>query len=106
MENIRQAVERAKARSAHQGEPNIKAPPHEARHAFGLGQEAAPPELELDPIYLRSRRIVAHDGKDVHSRPFHLLRTEVLSSMARSRWNGLAGALPAPGRGKNLVTGN
>jgi len=107
MENIRQAVERAKARSAYQSEPSLKPPPHEARHAFGLGQEdRALPELELDPTYLQSRRIVGYDGKDIRSRPFDLLRTEVLSSMELKGWKVLAVTSPTQGCGKTLVAVN
>jgi protein-tyrosine kinase len=108
MESIRQAVERAKARAAvHPSEPKLKKPPREASHAFVPGlEEAALREVELDPDHLRSRRIVAHQGKDIHSRPFDMLRTEVRSSMDRNGWKVLAVTSPTPGCGKTLVAVN
>lgn len=106
MDNIRQAVERAKAQLDHQSAPSL-APPHTTSHTFGLGKTSEiRKEQELSPIYLQSRRIVAYDGKDPRSRPFDLLRTEVLSAMEMKDWKVLAVTSPTAGCGKTLVAVN
>jgi protein-tyrosine kinase len=99
MENIRQAIERAKGRP----QPSQQL----ARH-FGDTPEAREPvqEVELDAAYLRSQRIVACDGKDPHSRSFDMLRTEVLRSMDLSDWKTLAVTSPTPNCGKTLTAIN
>ena len=106
MENIRQAVERAKARLDRQDGPSLKTPSHPVKHRFAPGQQEAAPELQLDAAYLQSHRIVAYDGKDPRSRPFDLLRTEILSSMDLKGWKVLAVTSPTSGCGKTLVAVN
>ena len=100
MENIRQAVERAKARS-------------NPRQSVGPGTlspqrigTVRKQEVELDPTYLQSQRIVAFDGKDPRSRSFDILRTEVLRSMDLQHWRTLAVTSPTPGCGKTVVSTN
>jgi protein-tyrosine kinase len=102
MENIRQAIERVKARTDLQGPPlaplRQQAANFESRSLVG--------KTELDLAYLQSRRIVAHDGKDPRSRAFDILRTEVLHSMDEREWKILAVTSPTPGCGKTLVAIN
>jgi Mrp family chromosome partitioning ATPase len=107
MENIRQAVERAKARSEQLDNTKLKTPLQQPIH----GVVAAPPgaatqQVELDPIYLQSHRIVAYDGSNPHSRPFDLLRTQVLGSMDLKGWKVLAVTSPTPNCGKTLTAVN
>jgi protein-tyrosine kinase len=107
MENIRQAVERAKARSELPNISGFQMPSQLPRHAFdGAQLGEAPAELDLDPTYLQSQRIVAHDGKDPHSRPYDVLRTEVLRSMDVKGWKILAVTSPTPACGKTLTAIN
>jgi protein-tyrosine kinase len=104
MENIRQAVERARSRSQERSGTQ----PRQARY-FGDTPEAVErrsPEVELDADHLRSQRIVAFDGKDPHSRSFDMLRTEVLRSMDLMGWKTLAVTSPTPNCGKTLTAIN
>lgn len=106
MENIRQAIERAKART----ERPIDAAPESAskRESRGLrgGSERRIEEIELGLANLQSRRVVAYDGKDPLSRPFDILRTEVLQSMDLKDWRILAVTSPTPSCGKTLTAVN
>jgi protein-tyrosine kinase len=107
MENIRQAVERAKGRPKQQSGIGFEPPRQPARHGFGDAHESkGPQEVELDSAHLHSQRIVAHDGKDPHSRPFDILRTEVLRSMDLKGWKTLAVTSPTPSCGKTLTAVN
>jgi protein-tyrosine kinase len=102
MENIRQAIERVKARSELQG-PALAIPRQQATQ-FESRQFTE--RTELDVAYLQSRRIVAYDGKDPRSRAFDVLRTEVLHSMDEREWKILAVTSPTPGCGKTLIAIN
>jgi len=77
---------------------------------LGLGQtygsNAATKDFELDLAYLQSQRIVSYDGRDPRSRPFDILRTEVLREMDLNGWKILAITSPTPGCGKTLTAIN
>jgi protein-tyrosine kinase len=106
MENIRQAIERAKARP--QQNVGFEPPRQQARRASGdvhVSTERRR-EVELDVAYLQSQRIVAYDGKDLRSRSFDMLRTEVLRSMDLKGWKTLAVTSPTPSCGKTLTAIN
>jgi protein-tyrosine kinase len=107
MENIRQAVERAKGRPQQQNGIGLEAPRQQPRH-FGDTHENKEwiQEVELDFAYLQSQRIVAYDGKDPRSRSFDILRTEVLRSMDLKGWKTLAVTSPTPSCGKTLTAVN
>ena len=108
MENIRQAIERAKGRSREQND--ISLAPSPQRINYGLGDvrdsKECIQEFELDRAHLQSQRIIAYDGKDPRSRPFDILRTEVLQSMDRKGWKTLAVTSPTPSCGKTLTAVN
>ena len=108
MEGIRQAIERAKARQEQQSGSALEIPRRPAKHGLGVAYQGKQrtEEVELDPAYLQSRRIVAYDGKDPRSRPFDILRTEVLQSMDLKGWKILAVTSPTPSCGKTLVAVN
>jgi len=108
MENIRQAIERAKLSPQQQGGISFEPPRQQARHALGDTRDGREKiqEVELDFAYLQSKRIVAYDGKDVRSRSFDVLRTEILRSMDRKGWKTLAVTSPTPGCGKTLTATN
>jgi len=107
MENIRQAIERAKGQPKPQSGASLE---RSQRHPRVLG--SAPEntrliqEVALDFAHLQSRRIVAYDGKDIRSRPFDILRTEVLRSIDPKGWKTLAVTSPTPGCGKTLMAIN
>jgi protein-tyrosine kinase len=108
MENIRQAIERAKALPKQQSGIGFEPSRQQASHVFGdaHGSKERTQEVELDPAYLQSQRIVAYDGKDIRSRPFDMLRTEILRSMDLKGWKTLAVTSPTPSCGKTLTAIN
>lgn len=108
MENIRQAVELAKARPKQQSGVGLEPLRQQARYAFGDaldGKEKAQ-EVELDLAHLQSQRMVAYDGKDLRSRSFDMLRIEILRSMDMKGWKTLAVTSPTPSCGKTLIAVN
>jgi protein-tyrosine kinase len=106
MENIRQAVERAKGPPSKTG-VGFESEPRQARH-FGNAPESSEriQEFELDSAYLQSQRLIAYDGKNPSSRPFDMLRTEVLRSMDLMGWKVLAVTSPTPNCGKTVTAIN
>jgi protein-tyrosine kinase len=107
MENIRQAIERAKAHPQAQSAPGFEAPRQRAGY-FGDTPQIREriEEVELDPAFLQSQRLVAYDGEDPRSRSFDMLRTEVLRSMDLKGWKTLAVTSPTPNCGKTLTAIN
>ncbi len=109
MDNIRQAIERAKAGQS-SSKPQVKADLGMAQPRMGTtapngaGQQIE--ETELNFAYLRSRRIVSHDGADHRSRPYDMLRTQVLQSMDQDGWKILGVTSPTPGCGKTVTAVN
>ena len=105
MENIRQAIERARGRPGQQSGIAFEAPRQQARH-FGDESREQTQEVELNFAHLQSQRIVAYDGNDLRSRSFDMLRTEILRSMDLKGWKTLAVTSPTPGCGKTLTAIN
>jgi protein-tyrosine kinase len=101
MENIRQAIERSKGKG-------LDSQRQQSRHVFGdaQGSSQLAPDVQLDPKHLQSKRIVAYDGNDVRSRPFDMLRTEILHSMDLKGWTTLAVTSPTPSCGKTFTAVN
>lgn len=106
MENIRQAVERAKRSPSRPA--GIEPPQQQARHDFDKARPGSDKieDVQLDLRHLESKRIVAYDGKNARSRSFDILRTEVLRSMDLKGWKTLAVTSPTPGCGKTLIAAN
>ena len=112
MENIRQAVERARAgqspfspeilQSSSAPLPQHIGPPTVTRAGAKLQAE----ETTLDSVHLASRRIISHNGADRRSRPYDILRTQVLQSMSANKWKILGVTSPTPGCGKTLTAVN
>jgi len=101
MENILQAVERARA-----GRPD---PANEAsvRTDRSTAQEFQRGRVvELNQNLLRSRRIVAQDSKDPDARAFDILRTQVLRTMDMRKMQFLAVTSPTAGCGKTVTAIN
>jgi hypothetical protein len=122
MENIRQAIERAKSRRGVAGGQPVGRPDtatriHRAEHGPSLdpGLDTAPTseparglrEAELDPRHLQSERIVSHVVANPLSRPFDMLRTQILQSMdAASNSKIIAVTSPTAGCGKTVTAVN
>jgi Mrp family chromosome partitioning ATPase len=109
MEDIRQAVERAKAEL--RSEPEARLVPQSQSSGKRTACERPNPrrplrEVTLEPSFLKSRRIVAYDGKNAYSLPFDILRTEVLQEMDLKGWKTLAVTSPTPGCGKTFLAIN
>jgi protein-tyrosine kinase len=112
MESIRQAVERARA-----GKPSPRAPISDGLSTPRRHPDAGPVvasatdggethDIELSPAYLQTKRIVAYNGADLRSRPYDMLRTQVLQSMGVGGWKILGITSPTPGCGKTVTAIN
>lgn len=109
MEHIRQAVELARNR----GGLAEKSPPL-APSRLDLGQggnnynssRSNAGSLALDPAHLESKRIVAHNVLDHRSKPYDMLRTQVLRIMKAENWQLIGVTSPTPGCGKTLTAIN
>lgn len=115
MENIRQAVERAK-------ETRLPPSPVEALAGPPISQQQSPlrtsdfiaptppqfrgREAALDGDYLESKRIIAHDIADPRAKSFDMLRTQVLQAMEIKDWQVLGVTSPTAGCGKTVVSTN
>jgi Mrp family chromosome partitioning ATPase len=108
MENIRQAVERARV----DRNPPASKDSGMSHASSGLGVAAQDghgiPEnvCQLNTSYLQSKRILAYDGSDQRSRPYDMLRTQVSQSMTVGGWKILGVTSPGPGCGKTLTATN
>lgn len=109
MENIEQAIERARAQQ--------RGVPEDSWTSTGVRQPGALPgtgrdpeayleEAELDSAYLQSNRIISHIITDPRTRPFDMLRTQILQSMDPKDWRVLAVTSPRPGCGKTVTAVN
>jgi Mrp family chromosome partitioning ATPase len=67
---------------------------------------AAAEGIALNGAYLQSKRIIAYNGADQRSRPYDMLRTQVLQSMDVAGWKTLAVTSPTPACGKTLTALN
>jgi protein-tyrosine kinase len=111
MENIRQAVERARAS---QSAAKSQTPPHLATprgRVESNGTVRNPPsprigEIELGIGHLLANRIFSYDGADQRSRPFDMLRTQVLQAMQLNGWKVLGITSPTAACGKTMTAVN
>ena len=116
MEQIKQAVERAKAdvTTSRAPEPLVSplvrqtAPPVTPQKAMDEGSSGgiSLKSYELNWTHLERQRIVAHNVADPRSKPYDILRTQVLQSMDRRNWHFLAVTSPTEGCGKTLTAVN
>ena len=125
MEQIKRAVERAKATAT--GEhlrsmaamPEQFAPPQELNAGLQSPTRAAAPsvdshsvipslysEYKLDWRHLEQRRIVGHNVTDPRSKSFDILRTQILQAMDQKNWQFLAITSPTEGCGKTVTAIN
>src|SRR5271169_455788 len=99
MESIRQAVERARAsKGSPTAQTSNNLSPSRRRMDSGAVLQAEPSpdsnEIEVSVAHLQSKRIVAYNGADQRSRPYDMLRTQVLQSMGVSGWKVLGVTSP------------
>src|SRR5262249_33897264 len=107
MEQIRQAVERAKESSMPAA--SVSWPRHLSDLSAGRPEMTAPDkirEVELNRKHLERHRIIAHNAADPRSNSFDMLRTQVLQSMDQRKWQFLAVTSPTAGCGKTVTTVN
>jgi len=77
---------------------------HSRAHQTSDGPQIG--EIEINSGYLLSKRIVSPFGADPRSRPYDMLRTQVLQAMAVSGWKILGVTSPTAGCGKTLTAIN
>src|SRR5580698_1708369 len=110
MDNIRQAVERARAGQTESPSllenktPTARRPGPNPGKASEVARQSG--EVILDPKHLLRRRIVSQNGADQRSRPYDMLRIQVLVSMAHKGWKVVGVTSPTPGCGKTLTAIN
>jgi protein-tyrosine kinase len=110
MENIRQALERARALNAGGADWQVHAAP--PRQIFdsnvGIQPSAEVPDVEivLRLAHLESNRIIAHDDADPRSKSFDMLRTQVLQAMDQKKWRILGVTSATPDCGKTVTAIN
>jgi Mrp family chromosome partitioning ATPase len=111
MENIKQALERARAvNSGGIGHAQTILPQAQIDPNLGIedplkGNERID-EVALNLRHLESNRIIAHDDTDFRSKPFDMLRTQVLQAMDHKNWKILGITSPTPGCGKTVTAIN
>jgi Mrp family chromosome partitioning ATPase len=112
MENIRQAVERAKTSrpSGIQPQEQMASALQQPQMLPYVNAPGAPQlrgkEVALNRAQLESSRIIAHDIADPRSKSFDMLRTQVLQSMEMKSWQILGVTSPTAGCGKTVVSIN
>ncbi len=109
MENIQQAVERARAKAAAEpdrNQTNAGPAPRTADYGPGRPQPADTEEVVLNSKYLQSNRIISHLGNDPRARSFDMLRTQILHAMDVKGWKILAVTSPTPDCGKTVTALN
>lgn len=130
MERIKQAIDKARQQAAHA--PASRASPrplraNEVRQGGGVDEAAssstsAPSALdadhqievsythtevvELDPVHLEQRRVVAFNKANPNNWAFDVLRTQVLQKMDEKGWRTLAITSPTQESGKTVLAIN
>jgi len=115
MEQIKQAVERAKAGVTGERLQPLTTPagirggmhPPDARtQTPETGSGKRYNTVVLHSSELERHRIVAHDAADPRSKAFDMLRTQVLQAMDQKNWQFLAITSPTEGCGKTVTAIN
>jgi protein-tyrosine kinase len=112
MEEIRQAVERARAdRSSSNtfvSDSLILRQRQDGRSGGLTNRDSGPQqrEVQVSSNHLLGQRIVSHNGVDQRSRPYDMLRTQVLRSMDTSGWTILGVTSPTAQCGKTVTAIN
>jgi protein-tyrosine kinase len=107
MENIRQAVERAKAAHIPPSRPSQGELPRMPRSGASDAIESrGRVDFEIKQTYLHAKRIIAHDNSDPRAKSFDMLRTQVVRAMDLKSWQFLAVTSPSAGCGKTVTALN
>jgi protein-tyrosine kinase len=113
MENIRQAIERARVSrptsseaQGFDGPPILQSPIRPDLIAPTTPRQYAGREVALNAAHLESRRVIAHDIADPRSKSFDMLRTQVLQAMEIKSWQTIGVTSPTAGCGKTVVSTN
>ena len=111
MERIREAVERVRSGNRPHERRCVDAPVKSPQQIELKAPRVAAQipeinEIEASPARLHANRVVAFNGTDQRSRPYDMLRTQVLQSMAVAGWKILGMTSPTPGCGKTLTAVN
>jgi protein-tyrosine kinase len=104
MEQIREAVERARAGS--QAMAGVALEPARTLGPSPSIDGGRIKDAEIDRARLEAHRIVAHQAADPRSKSFDMLRTQVLQSMDQNNWQIVAVTSPTAGCGKTLTAIN
>lgn len=102
MENIRQAIERARGHGPGDAERGVPGLPHRNSDV----PNGPVRTFELNEAHLESKRIVCQDSEDPRSKSFDMLRTHVLRTMDMKGWKILAITSPTVGCGKTVTAVN
>ena len=106
MENIRQAIERAKGPGIN-SDPRRSSNAQWSREPAGAAQiDSGFQEMALDAAYLQTQRIIAHGVTNPLSRPYDILRTQIVQAMEEKGSKILAITSPTPGCGKTVTSIN
>ncbi len=62
--------------------------------------------IDVEPASLEGRDIVGFNSRDIRSRPFNLLRTQVLKAMREKNWRLLGVTSATPEAGKSFLSAN
>jgi Mrp family chromosome partitioning ATPase len=110
MDNIRQALERARTLDAglvkNQDATTRSTSPAQAAAEPRARQVNKNQEITLNLRDLEFKRIIAHDDTDPRTRAFDILRTEVLQLIDQKNWNVVGITSPTPGCGKTVTAIN
>ena len=70
---------------------------------FSLPKEETLPTVEVELSTLAEHDVVGFNSRDIRSRPFNLLRTQVLKEMREKGWNLLGVTSATPEAGKSFL---
>jgi protein-tyrosine kinase len=111
MERIKQALARAREQRTDPFATPAQRPPQSRTRDHTPASAPTPivytktRQIELDPAYLRSHRVIS-DLNDPVADPYKILRTKVLQRMRANNWRSLAITSPTEGCGKTLTAIN
>jgi protein-tyrosine kinase len=111
MENIRQALERARElnQTGVVKERILSPPPRppfEPDPIIADSKETQSQAVALELAHLESNRIIAYDDTDPRSGSFDMLRTQVLQAMDQKNWKVIGITSATPGCGKTVTAIN
>lgn len=74
--------------------------------ALSIPRQDTLPAVEVSPAALEESDIVGHNSRDIRSRPFNLLRKQVLKQMQEKNWRLLGVTSATPEAGKSFLSAN